>query len=118
MILIDLVFRVGKNYYPEIFLEECKYILEEKTVRNFIIDDTEISSGSYEEIMEKIQKRKQSSEEESSEEDSNKIFLFLFVCIKNKNHKFTEEKKRRQFYQECKKELPDYIRNYYLRHKK
>ena len=24
--LIDSVFRVGKNYYPQVFLEECKYV--------------------------------------------------------------------------------------------
>ena len=103
MILTDSIFSVGKNYYPEIFLEECKYILEEKTVRNFIIDNIEISSGSYEEIMEKIQKRKESSEEESSEEDYNKNCLFLFVYIKNKNRKFTEEKKGVSFIKNVKK---------------
>ena len=30
VILIDSVFIAGKNYYPEVFLEECKYIVKEK----------------------------------------------------------------------------------------
>ena len=30
VILIDSVFRTGKNYYPEVFLEECKYVVKEK----------------------------------------------------------------------------------------
>ena len=28
--LIDSVFRTSKNYYPQVFLEECKYIIKEK----------------------------------------------------------------------------------------
>ena len=30
VILIDSIFRTGKSYYPEFFLEKCKYIVEEK----------------------------------------------------------------------------------------
>ena len=30
VILIDSVFRTGKNYYPQVFLKECKYIVKEK----------------------------------------------------------------------------------------
>ena len=30
LILIDSVFRRGKNYYTQVFLEECKYIVKEK----------------------------------------------------------------------------------------
>ena len=26
VILIDSIFKMSKNYYPEVFLEECKYI--------------------------------------------------------------------------------------------
>ena len=28
--LINFVFRIGKNYYPQVFLEECKYIYKKK----------------------------------------------------------------------------------------
>ena len=64
MILIDSVFRTGKNYYPQVFLEECKYVVKEKKrIPKCIIDDTEISSDSDkeksdEEIFEKIQIKK------------------------------------------------------------
>ena len=32
IILIDSVFRTGKNYYPQVLLEECKYVVKEKKV--------------------------------------------------------------------------------------
>ena len=32
VILIDPVFRTGKNYYPQVFLEERKYIVKERHV--------------------------------------------------------------------------------------
>ena len=30
VILIDSVYRTGKNYYPRVLLEECKYVAKEK----------------------------------------------------------------------------------------
>ena len=33
VILMDSVFRTGKNYYPQVFLEECKYV--SRRYRNF-----------------------------------------------------------------------------------
>ena len=30
VILIDSVFRTGKNYYPQVQVEECKYVAKEK----------------------------------------------------------------------------------------
>ena len=30
VILIDSVFRTGKDYYPQVFLEECKCVFKEK----------------------------------------------------------------------------------------
>ena len=30
VILINSVYRTGKNYYPQVFLEECKYVVKEK----------------------------------------------------------------------------------------
>ena len=30
---------MGKNYYPKVFLEECKYIFKEKNINAFINDD-------------------------------------------------------------------------------
>ena len=44
---IDSVFRTSKNYYPQVFSEECKYVVKEKKkIPNYIIDDIEISSDS------------------------------------------------------------------------
>ena len=40
VILIDSVYRKNKNYYSQVFLEECKYVVKEK----FITDDIEICS--------------------------------------------------------------------------
>ena len=32
MILINSVFRTGKNYYPQVFLGELKYVVKAKKV--------------------------------------------------------------------------------------
>ena len=37
-----------KNCYPQMILEECKYILKEKEVTKHITEDLEISSDSDE----------------------------------------------------------------------
>ena len=43
VILIDSVFRTGKNYYLQVFLEECKYIVKEKEMPEYISDGIKIS---------------------------------------------------------------------------
>ena len=35
--LINSVFRTGKNYYPQVFLEECKYVVKEKKVPKILM---------------------------------------------------------------------------------
>ena len=35
---------MGKNYYPQVILEECKRILKEKEVTRHITENLEISS--------------------------------------------------------------------------
>ena len=37
-------FRTGKNYYPQVFLKECKYVVKEKKMLEYITDEIEISS--------------------------------------------------------------------------
>ena len=55
VILIDSVFRTGKNYYSQVFLENCKYVIKQKKIPNYIIDDKETPSDSEEEtLLEKI----------------------------------------------------------------
>ena len=63
VILLDSIFKAGKNYYPQLFLEEFKYVIKEKKIDNYITDDVEISSdsdedNSDEETLEKIQRKK------------------------------------------------------------
>ena len=58
--MTDSVFRTGKSYSPQVFLEVCKYVAKEKKMLEYITDDIEISSDS---------KRKDSDEENSDEEN-------------------------------------------------
>ena len=39
VIFTDSVFRTGTNYYPQVFLEECKYVVKEKKIPKYIIED-------------------------------------------------------------------------------
>ena len=39
--LINFVFRIVKNYYPEVFLEDCKYVVKDKKMPEFFTDDIE-----------------------------------------------------------------------------
>ena len=32
LIVIDSVFTTGKNYYPQVFSEECEYVIKEKKI--------------------------------------------------------------------------------------
>ena len=43
VIIIDFVLKKDKNYYPQVFLEECKYIDKEKKMTRYITNDLEIS---------------------------------------------------------------------------
>ena len=43
--MIDSVYRTNKNYYPQMFLEECKFVVKEKKMPEYITDDIEISSN-------------------------------------------------------------------------
>ena len=55
VILLDSVFRTGKNYYPQVFLEECK--------------NCDYEEKSDEKTLEKVQKEKNSEKENSDEEN-------------------------------------------------
>ena len=56
--MIDSVLRTGKNYYPHVFLEECKYVFKEKETPKYIIEDMEICTDESD---------KKDSDEESSD---------------------------------------------------
>ena len=59
--MIDNVFITAKNYYPQVFLEKCKYVIKEKKISTYITDEIEISSDSY---------KKKSDEGNTGEENS------------------------------------------------
>ena len=44
VILTDSVHRKDKDFYPQLILEECKYVAKEKNMSNYITDDINISS--------------------------------------------------------------------------
>ena len=62
VILIGFIFRAGKNYYPQVFLGEYQYVVQEKKIPRYIIDDIKISSDSD---------RENSDEENSDKDNSN-----------------------------------------------
>ena len=47
LIISDSVVKVGKKYYPQLFLEECKYIKRKNKMINYIDDDLEMTSSDY-----------------------------------------------------------------------
>ena len=53
MILIDSVLKKDKNYYLQVFLEECKYIFKEKKIKKYIKDYELINSFSNEDTSSK-----------------------------------------------------------------
>ena len=57
--MINSVYRTDKSYYPQVFLEEYKYVVKETTMSEYNTDNIEISSGD-------------SYEKNSDEENSNK----------------------------------------------
>ena len=52
------------------FLEECKYVLKEKNISKYIIDNVEISSDSYEENSDEENSDEKNSDEKYSEEEN------------------------------------------------
>ena len=43
IIIIDLVIKANKKYYPQTLLEECKYIQEKIKIENYVNEDLEDS---------------------------------------------------------------------------
>ena len=43
VVLIDFVLKKDEKYYPQVFLEECKYIVKEKKIPGHVNDDLEFS---------------------------------------------------------------------------
>ena len=45
IIMLDSVIRANKKYYPQTFLEECKYVQEKIKTENYIDEDLEKSES-------------------------------------------------------------------------
>ena len=43
--MLDSIVNVGKMYYPQVFLQECKYFKRKNKMVNYINDDIEITSS-------------------------------------------------------------------------
>ena len=70
VVLIDSVLRTGKNYYPQVFVEECKYVVKGKKMFKYIADNIEISSDSDREESDEENSNEGNSDEENSDEES------------------------------------------------
>ena len=71
--MIGSVYKKYKNYYPQVFLEECEYFVKEKKTSTFITDDIENSSDDSD--------RENCDEENSNEE----ILNILNIKYRNLN---------------------------------
>ena len=69
VILIDSVLRSGKNYYHQVFLEECEYVVKVKKMSEYITGNIEISSDD-------------SDREDCDEENSHKENLMKDIRMK------------------------------------
>ena len=45
IIMLDSVVRANKKYYPQTFLQECKYVQEKIKTENYVDDDLEKSDS-------------------------------------------------------------------------
>ena len=45
LIVLDFVIRVNKKYYPQTLLEQCKYVIKNNKMENFINDNSDLSSS-------------------------------------------------------------------------
>ena len=59
IIMIDSVIKTNKKYYPQIFLEECKYVQEKIKIESHIDED-----------LEKIESDSDSNDETESDVDN------------------------------------------------
>ena len=70
VILIYSACRTGKNYYPQLRLEVGKYVVKEKKMPKYIINDIEISSYSDRENSDEENSDKETSDEKHSDEEN------------------------------------------------
>ena len=76
--MLDSVIRVNKKYYPQTFLEECKYVIRKNKLENFINDDLDLSSSDKESDNESDNGSDKESDSESDIVSDNSFSLLLF----------------------------------------
>ena len=84
VILIDSAFRT----YPQVFLEECKYVIKENKIPKYISDNVEISSDSDRDNSDEKNSNKDNSDKENSDEENKRYNLYFITCFsiyKNNN---------------------------------
>ena len=95
VILTNSVFGTGRNYYPQVLLEECKYIVRKRCP---ITDDIEICSDSDRENPDEETSNEENSEEENVDEKNlNKPIKYLkifFLYIKKWQLNIIKTKKK------------------------
>ena len=50
LIMLDSFVKVGKKYYPQVFLEECKYVKRKNKMFNYINDHLEMTSSDEDDV--------------------------------------------------------------------
>ena len=84
------------------FLEDCKYVVKEKKVPQYIIDDIDISSDSYKENSGEESFEENNSDEEISDEkelkntNMTKIFISFFCILKIVSKYYKKHKEKLQ----------------------
>ena len=110
VIFINSVFRTGKYYFPQVLLEERKYVVKEKKIPKYIIDVIEVSSDSDRENFNEENFDEENSDKETSGEKvlvkklpmkkiknkkTDKIFLkFFSIYIKMTNNYYKKKTKK------------------------
>ena len=74
--MIRSALRIYKNYYLQVTLEECKYVVKEKKIPKYITDDVETISG--EENCDK-----ERSDEETYNEEQMSFLISVSLCVQN-----------------------------------
>ena len=70
VILINTVFRAVKIYYLQVFLEECKCVVKEKRMSEYITDEIGIWLYSDRENFDEENPNEENPDEENSDEEN------------------------------------------------
>ena len=117
VILIDSGFRTGKNYCPEVFLEECKNVIKEKRFLSILLTIQTLLDSDRENSDEENSDKENSDEENCDEENqknanvtNKKKFINFLVFIQKwsiniiKKNKEKLKKKASERYQNLSEE--------------